>query len=120
MQDIATTKGYKGYTLQDRDKGSRYVVSPTGVRLVIFTTVYGKSLPLITPLIEGLDCCKVHQTEEHAIKYIVKKYELLTTSRIERFRWSASKFLTHSAWVTIASIAAIIAAVASVLTYFKL
>lgn len=120
MQDSAVAKGYKGYILQKRDAGLYDLVSPTGVNLAAFIYTLDDSMPHIQSSVPELDCGEDHATGEHAIKYIVKRYERLTTTRLERFRKKVSGFFSHSMWGAIASIAAIIAAVASIMTYFKL
>lgn len=71
------------------------------------------------PLVHGLDCGEGHDTEEQAIKYIVRQYELLTTTRMERFCIHLSQAFDHGAWSAIAAVAATIAAVMGVLNFFK-
>ena len=76
-------------------------------------------MPKIMPLVEGFDCGEGHKTEEQAIRYIVRQYELLTTTRMERFRSRLSRAFAHGVWSAVAAVAATIAAVMSALNYFK-
>ena len=107
--------GYKGYTLKQSDTGSTHLVSPTGVKIAIFSYVVGQTMPRISSLVDGLDCGNNYATEEHAIKHIVREYELLTTTTWERYRKSVSEFFSHGGWGAIAAIAAIISAIAAII-----
>ena len=107
--------GYKGYRLIESDRaGTSHLVSPTGVRLVVFQRVAGRKLPLMKALVDGLDCGKNHKTLEHAFKYIVDRYEKLTTTKAERFSRRISNSLSHGGW---AAVAAVVVAIIAFLTY---
>ena len=112
--------GYKGYVLVEGDRAGSYpLISPSGVRIALFGYTLGTTSPRIMPLVDGLDCGEDHKTEEQAIKHIVRQYELLTTTRMERFRIHLSQAFAHGAWSAIAAVAATIAAVMGMLNFFK-
>ena len=67
-------------------------------------------------MIDGLDCGSDHESPEQARKYVARQYELLTTTRMERFRDRVS-VLSNTLWSATAAIAAIIAAILSALNY---
>ena len=119
--------GYKGYSLiASGQTGASHLVSPTGVKLAVFKKVFGRKLPEIMPLVDGLDCDENHATEEHAVKYIVDRYEKLTTTGMQRFRKRVSNLFSHGGWGAVAAVASVIAAIAamvaaavSILTYIN-
>ena len=115
MQE-ATESGYKGFMLKESDQatGTCYLVSPTGVKVAVFSFSMGSSMPMIHSLVKDLDCGENHPTSEHAIKHIVSRYERMTTTTWERVRRSVSKFLSHGGWGAVAAVAAVIGAVAAI------
>ncbi len=115
MQE-ATESGYKGFMLKEPDQttGTCHLVSPTGVKVAVFSFSMGGSMPTIRSLVKDLDCGENHPTIEHAIKCIVSRYERMTTTPWERVRRSVSKFLSHGGWGAVAAVAAVIGAVAAI------
>lgn len=107
--------GYKGYRLVETGRsGSYHLISPTGVRVAGFAyTMAG--FRGVFPIADGLDCGGPHKNEEQAIKYIARQYELLTMTRMQRFRRSVSQAFSHGVWTTIA---ATIAAATGLLNLF--
>ena len=112
--------GYKGYRLEPgRISGSYKLVSPIGVVIARFSHTIGNTRPRIITLIEGLEFNQNLPTDEQVVKDIVHNYEILTTTRIERFRNRLSGMFSHGAWSAVAAVAATIAAVVSILVYLN-
>ena len=97
----------------DQTTGTCHLVSPTGVKVVVFSFSMGSSMPMIHSLVKDLDCGENHRTIEHAIKHIANRYERMNTTMWERVWRSISKFLSHSGWRAVAAVAAITGAVAA-------
>ncbi|MDE0000698.1 MAG: hypothetical protein OXQ89_23405 [Rhodospirillaceae bacterium] len=114
MQEAAET-GYRGFALvESGQSGSYHLVSPTGVKVALFSFSIGRSMPSIHSLVKDLDCGEGHPTPEHAIRYIVNHYEQMTTTAWVRVRRSVSKFVSHGGWGAVAAVAAIIGAIAAI------
>lgn len=65
---METTFGYKGYRVVEGGRiGTYHLVSPTGVKLVVFQKVSGRRMPLMKSLVDGLDCGENHVSEEHTL-----------------------------------------------------
>ena len=117
---------HNGYSLVNSESTTSVLESPTGVKIASFFTSWGEDMPNIEPLIDGLDCGHDHPTVEHAIRYIVDRYERMTLTRRERFNKRVAVFFSRGVGVAVVAlaavvgaIAAIVAAVASILTYFN-
>ena len=108
------SNGYKGYRLVDGGTNATHLVAPSGVKLAVFQKVAGRQMPLMKSLVDGLDCGENHKTEEHAVKYMVDRYERLTTTVMERLRKRVCSVFSHGGWGALAAIASVVAAVAAV------
>ena len=112
--------GHKGYRLEPgRSSGSYKLVSPIGLVIARLSYAIGRKRPHIGIFVEGLKFNQNLPTDEQVVKDIVHNYEILTTTRIERFRNRLSGMFSHGAWSAIAAVAATIAAVVSILVYLN-
>lgn len=100
------------------DDGQRTWYSPTGVPLAVFQDYMGGEKEYV-PLYDGLEFEGDFASEDDAVKHMIRQYELLTTTRGERFARSVSGVFKHGAWGAIAAAAAILAAVLGLLTYLN-
>ena len=109
--------GYRGYHLVRRPFGKFHLFTPSGIPIAEFDRTPYTTIRIL-PLVKGLDCGSGHKTDEQAIKYIARQYELLTTTRMERFRSGMYRFFSNGIWGFVAAIAAIVAVYLTALTYF--
>lgn len=107
--------GYKGYYLVRHPRGNFHLVTPSGIPIAEFDRSFYATIRVI-PRVKGLDCGSDHKTDEQAIKYIVRQYERLKMSRMERIQNGMYRFFSNGIWGAIAAIAAIIAVILSYLT----
>ena len=112
--------GYKGYRLVKKASGTHILTSPTGVEIALFVYTMG-GFAGVSPITEGLmlEDAQKHKSEEQLIRYVVHQYELLTTTRRDRFINRISLVLSRGPWSAIAAIAATIAAVLSLLNFLQ-
>lgn len=96
--------------------GLAHLVSPSGVKLAAFRSVYGQTAPIIRLLVDGLVCREDYKTAEHAVKDLVDQHEKPKT-RNEQARRRISGFFTHGSWVAVGAIAVVVTAIIGFLVY---
>ena len=66
--------GYKGYLLERRSESSKALVSPAGVEIAIFQSVFGRKLPIVRVFEDGLDLRDNYKTETEIVQDLANKH----------------------------------------------
>ena len=111
---------FKGFHLvPGSSTGAQILVSPSGVQVASLQTIFGRKVPRVMALVDGVDCGTGHQSVDAMIRYIVRQYERSTSTRWQRIWRATASFFSRRTTIVVTLIAAL-AGLATILKFLGL